>query len=290
MHNLVMLISDIGPDPSQPFTPQRINDAAPKCRTFGYDMQSAAYSNSLKDLIFECLYEIPGKRPSITELKDRVGFGYEVAINSNKADDGSEPWEDFEMPEPDSFPPQERPAQHGDTGSGQYLSTGTPTPPVPMNAGAQCLLPAQFPAVVFGAGHPANRRPIPPPSVGQDFGPPSVGQPLPNSYAHVTAEGAAGVDHLDVALQTALDYFLFTFQQYRERATNDKQQLKDAKAWNKYNTRSTGQTPPAAAFMHETSQPIAPVPNFQRAAPVQPTAEEQQALIDIMNCFARYWK
>jgi hypothetical protein len=144
--------------------------------------------------------------------------------------------------------------------------------------------------VVSGAGHPANARPIPPPSVGQDFGPPSVGQPLPNQYAQPAAEGAAGGDHLDVALQSALDYFLFTFQQYRERATNDKQQLKDAKARDKPNTRSTEQTPPppAAAFMHEKAQPTAPVRNFQQAAAVQPMAEEQQALNDIMNCFARY--
>jgi hypothetical protein len=285
-----MLISDIGPDPSQPFTPQRINDAAPKCRIFGYDMQSAAYSKSLKDLIFERLYEIPAARPSIMELKDRVGFGYEVAINPNEEDDGSEPWEDFEMPEPDPFPSQERPAQHSDTSSSQSLSDASYPSPVPMNAGVQHLLPAQFPALVFGAGHPANARPIPPPSVGQDFGLPSVGQPLSDQNAQPTAQGAAGADHLDVALQTALDHFLFTFQQYRERATNDKQQLKDATAQNKYNTRSAAQTPPAAASMHEKSQPTAPVQKFQQAAAVQPTAEEQQALINIMNCLARYRK
>jgi hypothetical protein len=93
-----------------------------------------------------------------------------------------------------------------------------------------------------------------------------------------------------VALQSALDYFLFTFQQYRERATNDKQQLKDATARNKPNTRSTGQALPAAAYMHEKAQPTAPVRNFQQAAAVQPTAEEQQALNDIMNCLARYRK
>jgi serine/threonine protein kinase len=289
MHNLVML-SEIGPDPTQPFTPRSINDAAPKCRTFGYDMQSAAYSNSLKDLIFECLYEVPAERPSIIELKERVGFGYDVAINSNEANDGSEPWEDFEMPEPDPFPPQEWPAQRSDTGSSQSLSAGTPRLPVPAKVGSQHLTSAQPPPVVSGAGHPANARPIPPPSVGQDFGPPSVGQPLPNQYAQPAAEGAAGGDHLDVALQSALDYFLFTFQQYRERATNDKQQLKDAKARDKPNTRSTEQTPPppAAAFMHEKAQPTAPVRNFQQAAAVQPMAEEQQALNDIMNCFARY--
>jgi hypothetical protein len=288
MHNLVML-SEIGPDPTQPFTPQRVNDAAPKCRTFGYDMQSAAYSNALKDLIFECLYEIPAERPSIIELKDRVGFGYDVAINSNEANDGSEPWEDFEMPEPDPFYPQERPAQHSDTGSSQSLSAGTPRLPVPAKVGSQHFTSAQ-PPPGFSGGHPANARPIPPPSVGQDFGPPSVGQPLSHHYGQSTAEGAAGADHLDVAVQTALDYFLVTFQQYRKRATNDKQQLKDATARNKYNTRSTGQTPPAAAFMHEKTQPTAPVQHFQQAAAVQPTEEEQQALNDIMNCLARYRK
>ena len=280
MHNLVML-SEIGPDPTQPFSPQSINDAAPKCRTFGYDMQPAAYSNALKDLIFECLYEVPAERPSIIELKERVGFGYDVAINSNEANDRSEPWEDFEMPEPDPFPPQERPVQHSDTGSSQSLSAGTPCLPVPAKVDSQHLTSAQSPPVISGAGHPANARPIPPPS---------VGQPLPNHYAQPTDEGAAGADHLDVALQTALDYFLFTFQQYRERATNDKQQLKDATARNKYNTRSTGQTPPAAASMHEKSLPIAPVQHFQQASAVQPTAEEQQALNDIMDCLARYRK
>jgi hypothetical protein len=289
MHNLVML-SEIGPDPTQPFTPHSINDAAPKCRTFGYDMQSAAYSNSLKDLIFECLYEVPAERPSTIELKDRVGFGYDIAINFNEANDGSEPWEDFEMPEPDPFPPQERPAQHSDTGSSQSLSAGTSRLPVPAKVGSQHLTSAQPPPVISRARHPANARSIPPPSVEQDFGPPSVGQSLPNHYGQPAAEGAAGADHLDVALQTALDYFLFTFQQYRERARIDKQKLKDATARNKYDTRSAEQTPPAAAFMHDETQPIAPVQNFQQAAAVQPTAAEQQALNDIMNYLARYRK
>ena len=53
------------------------------------------------------------------------------------------------MPEPDLFPPQERPAKHSETSSSHYLSDALSPSPVPMNVGAQHPLPVQFPAVVF---------------------------------------------------------------------------------------------------------------------------------------------
>jgi hypothetical protein len=126
--------------------------------------------------------------------------------------------------------------------------------------------------------------------VGQYFGPPSVGQPLFDQSAKPAAHVGAGTDNLDVALQAALDHFLVTFQQYRAQAVINKQQLEDSVTGKTPNIRSRGKPPSAAAFMHTHTQAATPLQSVRQTVAVRPTAEERQALNDIMNCLARYRK
>jgi hypothetical protein len=61
-----------------PFQPTfRINGAMPRGRTYCPSLQAENYSNELKGLIFECLYEIPSHRPTIQAIKGRIGEAVE---------------------------------------------------------------------------------------------------------------------------------------------------------------------------------------------------------------------
>jgi hypothetical protein len=67
--------------------------------TYGTDLPTyqLQYSKLLLDLVQECLYELPSNRPSISELKENVGFGSESALSANP---DPEPWVDFLPAEP----------------------------------------------------------------------------------------------------------------------------------------------------------------------------------------------
>jgi hypothetical protein len=93
-----------GPDPREPFTPRwNLNGEPAKGRTFGLPLrgQSPHYSRALTDLVQECLYEQPGHRPDLKELKTRVQNGWRAAF---KADATLDAWDDF-LPQPPPPPP-----------------------------------------------------------------------------------------------------------------------------------------------------------------------------------------
>ncbi len=92
------------PDP-EPFTPRwKLNSETAKGRTFGLELlgQSLHYSRALTDLVQECLYEQPGHRPDLKELKPRVQDGWKAAFKANATIDA---WEDF-LPQPPPPPPR----------------------------------------------------------------------------------------------------------------------------------------------------------------------------------------
>jgi hypothetical protein len=96
----LVLMRWLGPDHRQPFIPRwDLNSNKPKGRTFGLPLrgQSPHYSRSLTDLVQECLYEEPGSRPDLIELKTRVQNGWLAAF---KADPTLDAWEDFLPPPP----------------------------------------------------------------------------------------------------------------------------------------------------------------------------------------------
>jgi hypothetical protein len=96
MHCLTLL-THTKPDHTKPFIPSwQINSAAPKGRTYGANLQAYPYSQTLKDLISSCLYEVPAHRPTLLELKAQVMEGWAAA---NQVCEG-EPWVDLKVPEP----------------------------------------------------------------------------------------------------------------------------------------------------------------------------------------------
>jgi len=84
-------------DHTTPFLPGFLSDDLPaKGQTYGANLIPYAYSNALKNLTFECLYEIPANRPSLLELKGKIMDGWEVA--SRESED--EEWADLRAVEP----------------------------------------------------------------------------------------------------------------------------------------------------------------------------------------------
>ncbi|KAH6711765.1 hypothetical protein BKA61DRAFT_578195 [Leptodontidium sp. MPI-SDFR-AT-0119] len=83
--------------PSQPFNSNRI--PAPGPTTYGHLLQSQAFSNALKDLTEECLFEDPSLRPSLGNLKTRIRAGIAACQNNNLVQDN---WYDMEVPDPET--------------------------------------------------------------------------------------------------------------------------------------------------------------------------------------------
>ncbi|KUJ19450.1 kinase-like protein [Mollisia scopiformis] len=87
------------PKASEPFLPERmLNGAVPKGNTYGKNLDAPeyAYSKTLKDTIFECLYSNRTHRPELIRLKDIAIDGYLAAIEVAPIDN----WADFLVPEP----------------------------------------------------------------------------------------------------------------------------------------------------------------------------------------------
>lgn len=85
------------PRPSQPFNSNRI--PAPGPTTYGHLLQSQAFSNALKDLTEECLFEDPSLRPSLGNLQTRIRAGIAACQNNNLVQDN---WYDMEVPDPET--------------------------------------------------------------------------------------------------------------------------------------------------------------------------------------------
>jgi hypothetical protein len=85
----------------QPFTPIfPIDGTPPKGVTYGFHLSAYGddYSKKLRDLILECLYEIPANRPNVLQLKERVKEGIESSVQRGDREmsgDQPEPWTNF---------------------------------------------------------------------------------------------------------------------------------------------------------------------------------------------------
>lgn len=88
------------PEPYLPFLPNYpIRKLPAKGTVFGTLLRSQdLYSDELKDLIQECLYEQPGHRPSLIELKTHVTRALKKLVGTLNTP--SEPWGDLDRPEP----------------------------------------------------------------------------------------------------------------------------------------------------------------------------------------------
>lgn len=82
MYSIVTLDGN-SPDSTQPFTPgHTIDGAPPRGATFGHHLHAfaAQYSQTLTDLIYQCLYENPAHRPTLDVLKTKITEAYNLAL------------------------------------------------------------------------------------------------------------------------------------------------------------------------------------------------------------------
>ena len=95
MYQLVTL-SEGPSNHREPFMPDW-NIALSRSPTYGLDIRAHEYSQTLTDLIFECLSEKPRCRPDLLGFKNRVTGGY---AGAHVTDLTFEPYSDFEQSEP----------------------------------------------------------------------------------------------------------------------------------------------------------------------------------------------
>lgn len=96
------------PDHKEPFYPQSsagnsdgiLNGAPAMGNTYGIDMRAYTYSKTLIDTIFECLYEKPGLRPSVADLKQNITNGMAALPLFVQDPTCYEEYQDIARPEP----------------------------------------------------------------------------------------------------------------------------------------------------------------------------------------------
>jgi len=122
VHSRLVTLSYDPPDHKVPFLPSfELNGSAALGITYGVNLQTYGVdqgqkcSQTLIDLIYECLYEKPEHRPSLVALKIRVLEAIETCILAGST---PEPWSAFLPPAP-PLPP--RPQATG--------AANTPAPP-----------------------------------------------------------------------------------------------------------------------------------------------------------------
>ncbi|KAG4434270.1 hypothetical protein IFR05_010260 [Cadophora sp. M221] len=87
------------PDHLFPFTPDYpVNQEAVKGVTYGPDIQAQRYSDTLKHMILECLYEKPAHRCKLQDMKYVINNAIDE-INDENGPDGDD-WANLELPEP----------------------------------------------------------------------------------------------------------------------------------------------------------------------------------------------
>ncbi|KAJ5037199.1 uncharacterized protein L3040_007379 [Drepanopeziza brunnea f. sp. 'multigermtubi'] len=98
MYELACLTQGVA-EVHMPFRPAYTIDGAPALgNIFGTRLEGQPqYSKQLKDMIHQCLYEIPGFRPSLVDLKTRVAERLQFFLDLETP---AEPWEDLGRPEP----------------------------------------------------------------------------------------------------------------------------------------------------------------------------------------------
>ncbi|KAH7389112.1 hypothetical protein BKA64DRAFT_747724 [Cadophora sp. MPI-SDFR-AT-0126] len=98
---IILACFNLGPPEADlPFTPGHlIHGAAPLGRLHGTQLRNQpGLSHFLKDTIHECLYEVPGHRPSLLTLKTRIRNQLDLmALDPNSRPEGLQ---DIERPEP----------------------------------------------------------------------------------------------------------------------------------------------------------------------------------------------
>ncbi len=131
-----------------PFTPAyEISGGPAKGDTYGFDIESTDYSNTLKHMILECLYEKPAHRCKLEDMKYIINKSIDeiIEIDGGEGDD----WVDLELPQP----------------GGQVIYPGPvvarpspppppppPTPPVAVPALVPAPAPAPAPVPIAAPG------------------------------------------------------------------------------------------------------------------------------------------
>ena len=78
-----------GYDPEEFYPTFNINGRRAQSLTYCPSLRNEAYSNELKELIWECLYKLPFYRPGIREVKRRIGRAL-VVTEGEEDSDGDE--------------------------------------------------------------------------------------------------------------------------------------------------------------------------------------------------------
>ena|ERR1700712_1866140 len=126
------------------------------------------YSNSLKELIHECLYEKPSCRPTLEDMKERIQVGLAAVLSIDRE---PEPWENF-VPYDDPILVTERQnAANAAAAAANFLDQigAPPTPPAPPIIVPPVAVPVPVPALIhrvmrctyiYPASHPtrANKQ------------------------------------------------------------------------------------------------------------------------------------
>jgi hypothetical protein len=98
MEDQLLTMDTAPPDHTDPFLPAYdINNSPALGIVYRTNLQEYPFSESLRNLIQEWLYERPAHRPDIIKLKEKVQEGLTAAI---EADPTAEPWLDFLPAEP----------------------------------------------------------------------------------------------------------------------------------------------------------------------------------------------
>lgn len=67
--------------------------------TYGRSLYLQPYSVLLRELIYECLREVPANRPTLAGLKSRIKQGIAITEEEGGIDDN---WYDIEVPDPET--------------------------------------------------------------------------------------------------------------------------------------------------------------------------------------------
>ncbi|PVH77351.1 hypothetical protein DL98DRAFT_534802 [Cadophora sp. DSE1049] len=96
-HNKIICLYMNGPKPTRPF--DFVNPDRPTATTFGDRLNEQLFSTTLKNLILECLYEIPANRPTLAALKSKITA---VIVSCKAAGFTEDKWYEMELPDEQS--------------------------------------------------------------------------------------------------------------------------------------------------------------------------------------------
>ncbi|KAI6710476.1 hypothetical protein JHW43_006981 [Diplocarpon mali] len=104
MYQLICMKSD-PPNHLTPFRPDYdLNGSPARGNTYGPETQIQNYSATLRDMIQECLYEMPALRCRLVDMKTTIRRQINAHFRANNNNHVGEDWEDLEVPEPTARP------------------------------------------------------------------------------------------------------------------------------------------------------------------------------------------